>query len=379
MLQNFNEILVISKIPFADAIKEDNFEHTTYMAANEYITWKSVYEEQEKRKQYVPVAKDKLFFHKGCNCPRYKVRDWGKKNDISITLNKNKAQAQIVPKNYIQTYLENNYIVRLDKKQFIKWININYNVEDHNIENLFKIISEYPDKYIYLSENYSRWSNRNITGYHGDKHTSLKTTIKDSVKSSYWDETMSFVTEKNWSNFSSIITNPNIYSDESLVNLINADLVIIDNVMYKNLCKIFESEDKSNHIIALESITNCNINSSLYYILMLFKNYSYVMYHMKQRNHVNFKSLLLYLDLKHAWSCMSDDKIIDVLLKKEELTMDIIKDYATRIKKEYKDRTDSQHFKINTITVSDEIKEYFINKSKPNPSLIVNTENVEIE
>ena len=45
---------------------------------------------------YTPNAKDKLYFHKKCNVPRYKVRDWGKAKNISITTKQEKANANFI-------------------------------------------------------------------------------------------------------------------------------------------------------------------------------------------------------------------------------------------------------------------------------------------
>jgi hypothetical protein len=101
------------------------------------------------------------------------------------------------------------------------------------------------------------------------------------------------------------------------------DAAIIDDTMFKQLKEMLASSDSDNHVLAMEIIANSNYKQSLLYIEMLFKDHSNTMYNTHTKNHVNFKSLLSYVnktssmhtDLDNivrslvSHNCLSNDKL----------------------------------------------------------------------
>ena len=152
----------------------------------------------------------------------------------------------------------------------------------------------------------------------------------------------------------------NVYSESEIIKHINEDSTIIDYEMVDQLNVMLDSDDRKNHVLALEIIANCNINESLYCVLLLLRQHSHTLVCLKEASHINFKSLLKFLDLSD-WRRISFDDIMDNLMDKEVLKIEDVKDILERVKMEVVKHTSlfNKNFTINTLTVSDKVKAYF--------------------
>jgi len=93
---------------------------------------------------YTPNVKDKLFFHKKCNVPRYKVREWGKAKNISITTKQEKANANFINlKAHIQSHDSSwsSWLIASELKTFIE---INYKNIDGELKDLVTLLNDNP-------------------------------------------------------------------------------------------------------------------------------------------------------------------------------------------------------------------------------------------
>jgi len=80
------------------------------------------------------------------------------------------------------------------------------------------------------------------------------------------------------------------------------DKVVLDEEQYQSLVTMFKSNDKDNHIIAMEIMANCHFKDSLLYIEKLFLSYAWVMWDTGKANHVNFKNLRTLVDRSDSYS-----------------------------------------------------------------------------
>lgn len=370
-LQKFKERILLKSIPNPNNMDDFKWEML------------KVYDDKSKLeigqfngngKEYIPTSKDRLYFYPGCNVPRYKVRDWGKKNSINITVKEDLATAkfasEVSVRECINTYTR---VTSVDKNVFIKWIKANYNLSDKNVNVLHNAVLNSPEEVVYL-HTYRRdceYDSSTILGsYSRSKENAKEAGFKkvlvdiDPDMSTYGYECT--VIEGKWEALSSLLTDPDIYLQESIIGLINEDAAIIDQAMYNQLVNMFKSANAQDHIVAINVISNCNINPSLHHVLLLLQQFHQVIFYLKESKHVNFKSLLEYIDVdRRQMGGITEDKMVTCLMDNNVLTLDSVKELAEGVKGVWQEQYDSKHFKIKSITVSDEVKQYFMKKTQP--------------
>tara|TARA_R110002020_G_scaffold190644_1_gene390217 strand:+ start:7063 stop:8283 length:1221 start_codon:yes stop_codon:yes gene_type:complete len=329
--------------------------------------------------KYNPQENDKLFFSAGCTIPRTKVREWGKDKKISITTKPEKANVNIISLKWLRNlsdYHSQYYDCMLDKQNFIDFLEINYSDKEFLDELITEIKSTSFDKVII-----SKYNSSNMTGYNYNRWSGESKPMTDAFKyeneivSTYVDlfgesefksdnEDFRLIdqSEQKIKNLNKLFdlndSNVTIF-DTDLIDYVNESAITIDDEMYKQLYTMLDSDDKKNHIIAMEIIANCNYRTSLYKVLLLFKEVGWKVYNRPEKNHVNFKSLIKFIDL-NDWSNPEFDSIISSLMDKKYLTKEILEEIMPLVKKEILEQNDFRNiFKINTITVSNEVKRYF--------------------
>ena len=336
---------------------------------------------------YIPNKKDKLFFGANCTIPRHKVREWGKKHNISITVKPEKANVNVISNNWVSSlfgYWGSYYNILLDKNNFIEYLELNY---ANKVDDLIKAIKDSESDKVLIS----RSDHRELMGHkqlhYGKKIYTPQELIdikkENGIISSYcemfddkeytkknkegrstnyeWD-ILDDSTKKEQDlnkifNLSDTVTT---ILDTTLIDIVNESSITIDNEMSDQLKSMLHSTDNKNHVLAMEIIANCNYRTSLHKILLIFKDYGNTVWNRPERNHVNFKSLVKFIDLYH-WYNPSYDSIINCLMKKKYLTGDILSEFMPLVKEEIEREASHVHsiFKVNTITVSNDVKRYF--------------------
>lgn len=113
--------------------------------------------------------------------------------------------------------------------------------------------------------------------------------------------------------------------------LINVDLlyknrneeIILDKELYNNLKSLFKSNDRENNVVALQTLTNCNYIKSAPYILKLLFDHERTIFELREKNHVNFKSLLTFFNIHRLYNTSSTiDNCIQKLESKNLMTLE---------------------------------------------------------
>jgi hypothetical protein len=143
-----------------------------------------------------------------------------------------------------------------------------------------------------------------------------------------------------------------ILDEASVINVLNGeDATEIDEAMYKHLSEMLESSDTDNHVLAMEIMANSKYVESLIYLELLFYKYSYNISMSKTKTHVNFKSLISYLD-KQPNSLDTDiDDIAKSLISKDQFTEDKINIIMRYLSNDIERRGNSKYFAVKTVTV----------------------------
>lgn len=89
------------------------------------------------------------------------------------------------------------------------------------------------------------------------------------------------------------------YSDEDLLKFqINKQGMILDEETCLNLARMIESDDRENHPLILDILTNCDYNESALYILILLKEYEKRFARISGTNKKSFKAMLGFFNLE---------------------------------------------------------------------------------
>ena len=361
-LKNFKDRLVIEELP-APSFNETNFK----------FSFKKIKLDSEKASiklnkagKYKPNPKDKLYFYSDCNVPRYKVRDWALKNDSAVTIKPDNATASFCTDNILDQYTDDfNGTTLYYKTPFIAWIKNNFNVTKGNIPELMSVLED-PN----LDENiFVKREGRDNRLYTLVSTYYVKDLNSFGYKTSFMDHHnvylnsycyCKFLSDEDYLLLCNLENNKHIYHQDDIITLINEDSTIIDSDMYNNLRTMFNSKNKADNVLALEIVANCNIQLSLHHVMLLLKEFKDLICNLKESNHINFKSLLEYIGFeKRDLYRIDEDIIIKCLMDKYLLTMPILKECAEAVKYMWTRERRSDFFKVESITVTDQVKDYF--------------------
>lgn len=365
-LNNFEDAIVIDLIPNPNASVK-TFEWKTVKVQLDN-TVSSVTKIETNGKKYIPKAKDKLYFFPGCDVPRFKARDWASKKDISITIKPENATAMFGSPTSSLRCLSYDKMLRVKRQTAITWLEANYDLEEGNVKNIHQDISESTSIYVYLCNNYCGYRGKYLTEmYENDGITRNKASVDAGFKLGLRDiqsniphyTHVTYVKDTAWRNLTLLASKADVYDQSTIISLINENAPIIDTTMYENLRNMFNSQSKADNVLALEVLSNCNLHPSLHHVILLIQEFHNKIYNMQESKHVNFKSLLEFVGLNRNSMHITEDRMMECLMDKEMLTLQTVAELAEGVKARWKDKYDSEHFKIFKITVSDEVKEYF--------------------
>lgn len=148
-----------------------------------------------------------------------------------------------------------------------------------------------------------------------------------------------------------------VYNQQDLMEIVNGkEALVIEKKEYNQLKSMIDSSDEDNLVLAMEMIANCDYTKSLLYLCMLFEAYSEKFLKNKYCRHINFKSLLAYLNI-NRYTYVTIDYMIDLFIERKVLN----KEWVDIIFEEYADRIanrESKHFKAKVITLNTEALEF---------------------
>jgi hypothetical protein len=278
---------------------------------------------------YTPKQGDKLFFTERCTVPRIKLKEFHAKYKTSTTRDPSKANIIV----YNQKRLNDLYKVyrsyEIPKEIFIKLLNwfatkgLVSNTE--KIEILLKEIESIDTDFILTS-----WQGNYIaSGQHLFTFSGQTTNFNHEYDlDEFISDNYTCIPESNYNIISNILLK--YYNQNEILNKLN--ITVIDHDIYESLCKMFDSTDTDNHVIAMETMANCDYEKSAVYILILLIQYKNNIFYTRTRYHVNFKAMIQFFGLEDiSKRYIHYDFIIKILRTKGLLTKEniqILKDIA---------------------------------------------------
>lgn len=277
-------------------------------------------------------GQDKLYFLPGCAVPRFKVRE-----NYSCTIKPEYATAAFVSKTNLLgsdatlDLYHNLYPVSVnDLKPFVK------NMYDQNASKLIlSLVNSYKYEQVFLSQ--KLWKERTYSNYICEDAR----IIDIMVNSRYgW---VDHCTKPSYNllgykrNNGLTKSTASIYFEDELLSMLNKDNFVIDNEKYEELRAFGLTEDRENEVLMMELMSNCDFEKSIVSLLFLLKEFGPNIKNYKEANHVNFKSLLSFLNIDQ-----SNLNQIDLVT-------------ITRILREHKKFTKTNAMKLSSLFADDYI------------------------
>lgn len=304
--------------------------------------------------------------------PRNKMDILKEKYNIKITRDIDKADYKIISKkqlekSYQYSWHTNKMCHQISALQFID------KVKDMMTDELYVTLVDEINKYdiICISVDYqynlnpSSATTYNAFNKGNPGNCTLNSLTIDEFKR---PDKLRFHELKDKENFISLITSDNIIYDEDVVKICNEDSVVLDEQQFTNILEMVKSGDKDNISVALEIMSNCNIEESKAALGYIYAFYQYALKEAKNWNHVNVKAMKKALKSYEVWGRRDHGYIYSAFINKC-LTNESLNEMVFRaIAKDifiYVIRANFQEecpfdFKIEDIRLKPEIKEKVI-------------------
>jgi hypothetical protein len=296
--------------------------------------------------EYTPTKGDKLYFLPGVNVPRIKLKDLALQHGIRTVRNIDDATHIFAAKNTKDKITSGQWFYSLDLKDF------NAIMEDENIYMDDRYRENIRQALEFNTENKVLFHYGQVNDIkHGDNEQ-LKL-YGDKINSSTWFSTI----DEEHSDLAQKMIGATVYDEMAILKHINGDdATVIDEAMFEQISDMFKSNDKDNHVLAMEIMANSNYTESLLFLEMLFKEFSGRISDTHTKNHVNFKSLIGFLKKNKNYLGTDLDDVVDSLLDKDTISKDMMDTLMKKYSHEIADSGDTDHFKVKIITLSDELK-----------------------
>jgi hypothetical protein len=302
---------------------------------------------------YTPNIGDVLYIGAGANVPRVKLKNLLLDN-ASKTTNKFKDATHIFVDPSLSKLKDYEWKYHATKEQVVTFVTqaeVHNHIELEERDELLELLEPYKDEdNIIVSPYISRMINDRPIGLY--KNVPASKNVHTYRSYNYY-----FIKGHCVELYEYILNNlDKIYDYKELLPHINGEETItMDENVYKQVNNMFNSDDTDNHVLAMEIMANCNYKESMMYLLLLLNDWHYAIDKNSTKRHVNFKSFLGYFNMTPSNFYLDNDSIINMLLDRKVLTVDML-DY---ILNKYKDQFiyHNDHFRVQNITLSSEIAE----------------------
>ena len=303
-------------------------------------------------KEYKPKIGDKLYFLPGVNIPRVKLKDLMVTYNISSVRSINDANVVFGGKSTNGKLVDSSWEYMLKTVDFKECIEaIKPSIDSYYYDKLATALEFYTLEDIIMPWNSYRFFTNDAIWDYKNYVQNPGAVAKANGSNSYFN-----VVANGYVDMLSTAMSLEVINEASLISQLNGDdAITIDFTVFEKLSDMFRSSDADNYVLAMEIMANSNYAESLLYLEILFKEYGNIMQQNNTKNHVNFKSLLSYLN-KGRYDFESNiNSIVQSLINKQVLTVESLKILMERYSSEIEYGGNKEFFKVKSITLSDEL------------------------
>jgi hypothetical protein len=288
------------------------------------------------KEPYVPQEGDKIYFLPQVSVPRVKFKNVSVEYGIKTVRDPKLANVFFGCSRSIHSMTNNLWHYKAQVKDFLEFIKvIEHRLDSHTRDKLETALEFYEKDHIGVSWNIMNCMVATVPDTNVSRHSQRLVYIDDIYK----EEFMRLQSLK-------------IYDESSVIDILNGEeATVIDETMYLHLREMFHSSDKDNHVLAMEIMANSKYTESLIYLELLFHFHASRMMDSNTKNHVNFKSLVSYLDKEMRYLYTDINGVVDSLIRKDQFTPDKMEIVMNHLKDVITQTGDSKHFTVKTITI----------------------------
>jgi hypothetical protein len=290
---------------------------------------------------YVPAKGDKLWFYPGCDVPRFKVKQFCMNHDVAVVKYKDKSSVRFMGPESIREMIESYNGRFVPKDIFLAWLD---NVMCNAYVPLRDAVIATQSTEVYIrNPALGSFCKKDLFG--------TKVLFQRTDEAAY--KNIDYIKDdENYQQLTDMINDTGLRPQDDLLSLLNTG-VEMDQKMYEDIHRLFESSDKENTRLAMEAMANCDFQKSAVYLLLLLKEYGSKISDSGNKHHVNFKSLIKYFQIRNLEN-MSVDNMIDSLRHQKLLSVDNLNRLMPLAMETIRKQGDLQNIKIKDVELSTE-------------------------
>jgi len=303
--------------------------------------------------KYTPSYGDKLFFLPGINIPRVKLKNLTLSHNVKSIRDIDKSSAVFANSFTFSKMVESKYYSTLPTSLFRQYFEIiKDDLDSVQVGMVEASLESYSNDVILLDyHTRSAMTDDNLTSI--KNNSDFINQVHDQESSDRFN-----VLNEDQVVLFKLLATREIFQETDIIELLNGDKALsIDDEVFNQLSEMMNSSDIENHTLVMEIIANCEYRTSLLYLMILFEKYGYIFMRSRVKSHINFKSLLSYLDLSTHNMNVTIDTIMELFIKREVLTEKWIDTLLSIYDSEVR-RGESSYFKCKTMTLNDEALAY---------------------
>ena len=303
--------------------------------------------------KYTPSYGDKLFFLPGINIPRVKLKNLTLSHNVKSIRDIDKSSAVFANSFTFSKMVESKYYSTLPTSLFRQYFEIiKDDLDSVQVGMVEASLESYSNDVILLDyHTRSAMTDDNLTSI--KNNSDFINQVHDQESSDRFN-----VLNEDQVVLFKLLATREIFQETDIIELLNGDKALsIDDEVFNQLSEMMNSSDIENHTLVMEIIANCEYRTSLLYLMVLFEKYGYIFMRSRVKSHINFKSLLSYLDLSTHNMNVTIDTIMELFIKREVLTEKWIDTLLSIYDSEVR-RGESSYFKCKTMTLNDEALAY---------------------
>lgn len=288
-----------------------------------------------------------IYFDDTCRVPRFKLGELCGKQGIKVIRDRDKADAVIYGSKFTETLFSNRTFDSFNYKADLIVQAKKVKAKRNLITEILPLVEACESDVIFL-DGYRDNANGNEC-----KLSVQKTDKKDEAPSFDID----YIEVADESKYLLATQKSNMIHQDVILEQLSS--IVMDEPMYRSVCSMFESPDTSNHLVAMEVMSNTAYRKSIVYILNLMRKYYQVaIKNVHAKSNISFKALREYLEYEPNYQERSLDAIVNKIVEKNALSESNYKLILKLIMEEEKESmtSDDNRWVITSVDLHPDIK-----------------------